>query len=432
MATIKTEITMLIGRCRRVGWDVELQDNGYHKVTFDDGSSYLVHMSYSDRNAAKRVLRHMESMGLVEKEQALDEQHEAEKAERLAAERKAAAAAGRKMAAQARATTRAAGPYAGPERIPLSWFLDEHPAPWMRWAIIDPDLARGLLKRNTDNRPLKQATVDYYVKLIAAGKWNLTHQGMAMDIRGVLQDGQQRLQACIDADLEISAPFFVGMPVENFKAIDEGRNRTIADLFGKDGVRDPNLLGTAIRLIAAYREPYPRAFLRVRTPNEYLYDAFKGDPERLVAAVKWGRANYVKAKVVGGALAAAYYLLCEANGQNNSFVKAFFSGLVSGRKGDTRLMLDADDPRLLLRESMQTRREHGNRMRGVEQLGFILLAWNLVVDRSQAGRKIRWSDGQDAIPHIVVCRDKGRTASAPPDFLRGEFFEVAAVGDKAA
>lgn len=63
-------------------------------------------------------------------------------------------------------------------------------------------------------------------------------------------------------------------------------------------------------------------------------------------------------------------------------------------------------------------------MRGVEQLGFVLLAWNLVVDRNLAGKRIRWTDGKDDIPTIVICRDKGRGASAAPDFLRGELTVV--------
>lgn len=423
MATIKTEITALIGRCRRVGWAVELAGAEY-KVTFDDHSSYLIHGTYSDRNAPKRVLRHLVSKGLLDKELAIDAKNEQDKAARLAADIKKNAALTRRLARQSAATTTAAGPYAGPEVVPLDWFLAEHPAPWMRWVIIDPPLAAAILKRNTDNRPSRQSTVDYYARLIESGDLHLTHQGMAMDTRGILQDGQQRLKACVQADKPIRVAFFVGMPPENFKAIDEGRNRTVADLFGKDSVKDPNLLGSTMRLVAAYREPYPRAFLKVKTPNEHLYDAFKGDPDNLSAAVTWGRANYSRAKVVGGALSAAAYLLREANGQDNAYVTAFLNGLVTGVKGDTRLMLDADDPRLLLRQNMQERRERGNRMRGVDQLGYLILAWNLVVDASQAGRRIRWAEGRDDIPQIVVCQDRGDRASAPPDKLRGEFAPV--------
>lgn len=421
MATIKAEAQTLIGRCRRVGWKVVLQDSGQYKITFDDRSSYLIHQSYSDRNALKNVLRHLESKGLLDKENVLEEKHEADKAARLAAEEKKNAATTLRLAKRAAATATAAGPYAGPERVPLDWYLAQHPAMWTRPVIIDPPLAREIMKRNTDNRPSKLATVEFYRKLILDDRWHLTHQGMAMDSGVVLQDGQQRLQACIDADREISTLFSVGMRPENFKAIDEGRNRTISDLFSKDGIGDPNQAGGTMRLVAAYREPFPRAFLKAKTANEYLYDAFKGDPERLCAAVKWARSNAEPAKIVRSALGAAVYLLREANGFDNAYVEAFLNGLVTGLKGDSRLMLDADDPRLLLRQNMQHRREQGNRMRGVDQFGFVLTAWNLIVDRSQAGRRIRWTEGRDSIPQIIVCQDKGARASAPPEMLRGEF-----------
>lgn len=423
MATIKTEITALIGRCRRVGWPVELQDNGHYKVKFDDGSVYLIHQSYSDRNAVHRVLRHLEKMGLSAKEEAIEEQTEADKATRLAAERATADATGRKLAKQARLSTKAAGPYGGPEQVPLDWFLAEHPAPWPRLVIINPPLAVALLERNIDNRPWRQSTVDYYASLMLSGRYHLTHQGMAIDTRGILQDGQQRLMACRDSGVEISTAFFVGMPRENFKAIDEGRNRSLADLLGKDEIKSADLAAGTMRLIAATREPMPRAFMRGKVPNEYLYDAFKGDPVNLQKAVLWGKRASVEAKVVGSALCAAAYLLYDANGWNNCFVQAFLNGLVTGAKGDSRVMLDVDDPRWLLRKEMEKRRDQGNRMRAIDQLGFVLLAWNLVVDRGEAGKKIKWAEGRDDIPQVTICRDRGRGASAAPDKLRGEFVE---------
>lgn len=425
MATIKTEINKLVARCRRVGWTAQRATGDGHgwKVYFDDHSSYLIHQTYSDDNAPKRVERFLISKGLLEKEAALDDGKAANKSVRLTAARKAADAKAEKMAAEAALTTRAAGPYAGPEVVPLDWFLMKHPAPWMRQVIIDPALAAAILKRNIDNRPILPSSVAYYRRLIEAGNWHFTHQGGAQDIRGVVQDGQHRLLACVEAGQPISMPWWVGMPVENFKAIDEGKNRSIADLLGKDEVANRVVVGAALRLVAAYREPFPRRFLKYKTPNEALYDTFKGDPDRMAEAIRWAVANKERAKIVGGALAAATYLLREANGRDNQFVQAFLTGLVTSVKGggDSRTLLDKDDPRMILRTDMQNRRERGNRLRAVDQLGYILLAWNLVVDRSQAGRRIKWNEGNDDIPQIVVCRDKGATASAVPDKLRGEF-----------
>lgn len=421
MASRLAGVHALAARCRKVGWKVTqpASANGGYRVVCGDGHIEILHGSYSDRNAIANVTKSLHAHGLSAAEEQMAAAHEERKASRLASERKAADAKAAKLAQQAALTVKAAGPYGGPEVIPLDWFLMEHPAPWMRWAVITPAIAAALMDRNIDNRPLRRKTVENYRRVIESGHWHLTHQGMAMDQRGVLQDGQHRLQACIEAEVDISASFFVGMPVENFKAIDEGRNRTAADLFGKAGEIDVNLLQATVRLVAAAREPYPRAFLKMKTTNEYMYDTFKGDPERLRVAVQWGRARQAS-KFVASALGASRYLLVEANGMDNDYLEAFFSGLISGTKGESRVLLDADDPRFQLRAQLQTRRERGQRTAAIEQLGLIIWAWNNVVTGRRA-KHVRWADFQNDVPAITVCRSAGRSASGPPELLRGEF-----------
>lgn len=411
-------IHALAARCRKVGWKVTQPPSvsGGYRVVCPDKFVVVIHGSYSDRQAIHNVTKTLNEHGLAEAEAHAQQEHEETKAARLAQGRKDAAAKAAQLERQAALISRAAGPYGGPEEIPLEWFLAEHPAPWMRWAIITPEIAAALLERNTDNRPMRRRTVENYKR---AKKWYLTHQGMAMDTRGVLQDGQHRLQACVETKRPIVVAFFVGMPVENFKAIDEGQNRTGADLFGKDGEIDVNLLSTTVRLVAASREPFPRAFLKLKTANETLYDSFKGDPERLRVAVQWGRARAQSSKIVASALASARYLLLEANGQDNDYLEAFFNGLLSGTKGESRVLLDADDPRLQLREHLQRRREQGHRTAAHEQLGLIIWAWNGVVS-GRRFRTVRWADFAGDIPAITVCRSSGRGASAPPELLHGE------------
>lgn len=419
----KTEIVAIIAQCRKVGWTAERASGGGWRVIAEGHAPYLVHGSYSDTNAVEQVRRHLNTWGLDAKLAAIEDKRAKDKSARLAAERKAADTRAQKMAAQAALTERAAGPYAGPIERPYEWYIADHPGPHIEFVYITPTLARQLLKLNVDNIPAHMPTVDYYRTVVQGKRFRMTHQGMAIDTRRVLQDGQKRLMACADSDEPIAVAFAVGMPPENFKVIDEGRNRSIADLLGKDDVADRNVVGTTVRLVAAYREPYPRAFLKRKTSNETLYDAFKGDPARLGEAVRWGRQHATQGRLVASALCAAVYLLREANGRDNVFVQAFLNGLVSGVKGgaDSRILLDKNDPRLVLREDMQQRRERGNRLRAVEQLGFILLAWNLIVDNGQQARRIKWNDAQDDIPQIIVCRDKGAHASAVPDKLRGEF-----------
>jgi hypothetical protein len=414
-------IHALAARCRKVGWKVTQPPSagGGYRVVCGDGHVAILHASYSDRNGIRAVTKELDTHGLGLAEEKMRIEREADKVKRLDAERKAADAKGAKLAREAALTKLAAGPYASAEHVPLDWFLAEHPAPWMRLVIITPDVAAALLERNSDNRPLRRRTVEHYCRIIQAGRWHLTHQGMAMDQRGILQDGQHRLHACVETGQDVSVPFFVGMPTENFKAIDEGRNRTAADTFAKAGEIDVSLLSSVVRLATASREPYPKAFLKMKTTNEQLHDSFKGDPERLRTAVHWGRARYQSAKVSVTALATARYLITDASGDDNAYVEAFFNGLITGTKGSTRVLLDADDPRLQVRNQLQMRRERKQRTSAVEQVSMIIWAWNNVVSGRRA-RHVKWTELQNDVPAISICRDRGRNASGTPELLRNE------------
>ena len=46
---------------------------------------------------------------------------------------------------------------------------------------IGPDMAARWLDGNTHNRPVKQTLVDRFVRDMQAGRWQLTHQGIAFD-----------------------------------------------------------------------------------------------------------------------------------------------------------------------------------------------------------------------------------------------------------
>lgn len=422
MASRRAEVAALAMRAKKAGWDVSQPQSasGGYRIVAKNGWTTVLH-STGEAHATDQALRNFLQHGnLAADEKAAAAEAKRVKALKAAAAERALAARAAKAAQQSALTAKAAGPYAGPEDVELAWFQAEHPGPWMRWANITPELAKQLLQMNTDNRPMNYRTVEHYQAIIDSGHWHLTHQGMAIDIRGVLQDGQHRLQACVDSGRPISAAFFVGMDPSNFKAIDEGRNRKFADLLGKDGEIDTNLLSGTVRLVTAYREPYPRAYLRSKITNETLYDSFKGDPERLATAVRWGRKNHQKAHVVGGALSAARYLILDANGVDNQYVHAFFEGLANGSK-PSRMLLDEDDPRALARKVMENRRGRGKRLNAIEQVGIVISAWNQLVVGRRGAAYLRWAETQQDIPSISICLDKGRTASAPPDFLLGEF-----------
>ena len=70
--------------------------------------------------------------------------------------------------------------------------------------LVTPEMARRWLDSNTrSNRRPSAKTVDAYAREMAAGRWLVTHQGIAFNQAGELVDGQHRLLAIIEADVNV-------------------------------------------------------------------------------------------------------------------------------------------------------------------------------------------------------------------------------------
>lgn len=113
----------------------------------------------------------------------------------------------------------------------------------LKW--ITPEYASELLKNNKNNRKVKTETVRKYASIMKAGKWSLTHQGIALYKNGEIADGQHRLLAIVSAGVAVQMLFTTGVEIEDGALIDELAPRSmsdaikigqLADWIGKDEV----------------------------------------------------------------------------------------------------------------------------------------------------------------------------------------------------
>jgi hypothetical protein len=95
---------------------------------------------------------------------------------------------------------------------------------------VGPDMAARWLDGNTHNRPIRQSVVDRFARDMMAGRWRLTHQGIAFDSDGVLIDGQHRLWAIVISAVTVRTRVFFNEPLENMKAVDIGLVRSNFDV----------------------------------------------------------------------------------------------------------------------------------------------------------------------------------------------------------
>jgi hypothetical protein len=397
----------VVDRCRKAGWEVDRCTDGY-RIKDLRGGLHTVHLSYSDVRSLTNGVKQMEAAGLKEDEAAVKNARITESRSRADIAREAAEKRGKEMAAKA-SRTRAAGPYlVEPETVELDWFTTPHPAPWMRWVYVTPQIARKLLAdHNGDNRTQNKTQVRFYRDIIKAELWKLTHQGIAIDSRGILQDGQHRMEAQVAAtdelghDVTLPYAVFVGMPPENFKVIDEGTLRNARQLFGKAGEKNSTCLQTAVRLVHYNQDGEARRNARLKLPNQVIVDTFGADADEFRHVAVLGMRDYQKVLCSNAALAAAMYLIRKVNGKGNEFVGQFYDGLATGRIPGTRMVLDDDDPRHVVREKFQSLRLKGERRTALTQLGMIVTSWNNCVTNRNP-RTLYFSD-DTTIPAPLRC-----------------------------
>ncbi|MDP8971187.1 MAG: hypothetical protein M3N52_11980 [Actinomycetota bacterium] len=427
MASKTIVINELATRAKGVGWPVTRNSAGQYRITMPPCADntcphiLLLHTSQSDRDGWKIYQQILANHGLDDLEARLAKERAADKAARLAAERKAANDRARRLASMAAVTAKAAGPYAvEPEHVDVDWFLTPHPAPWPRLVWMTPLLAKKIVDElNTDNRPINPSRVAYHANIVRSGQHRATHQGAAIDTRPVLQDGQHRLLGIHEADETVPIWVFVGMPQENYDVIDEGLVRTAAALFGKSGVKNGTQVAAIVRLTHLYRQDNPRRVANDRITNHTVLSLYEAHAEQFEESTRWAMTNARRIRgATAGPLGAAHFLIRQDNGPDNPYVEAFFRGLATERKLDPVRALDPLDPRIKVREYIENARSLGKRVSPLDALTLYIHCWNRVV-RDERKQYFRLSK-DTPIPRISLCRHSGELASAAPPLLAGE------------
>lgn len=102
--------------------------------------------------------------------------------------------------------------------------------------MVTPAMAKTWLAKNACNqRKLRAGVVERYARDIKAGQWTLTHQGIGINTRGELIDGQHRLHAIVLADTSVLMMVSTDVPCKAFSHLDLGMQRTISDVLRGEG-----------------------------------------------------------------------------------------------------------------------------------------------------------------------------------------------------
>lgn len=147
-------------------------------------------------------------------------------------------------------------------QIPLITDSTEH---------ITPEMARKMLERNRNNRPINWNRVHEFSRLMKEGKWKLHAQGIILDGSGNILTGQKRLWAIVYSGVSQYMRVSKGSPPDTADLIDRGAPQTARDLASRktDRKHSPMEASIARAMLALQGEvrPTPDKIAEVLTAN---------------------------------------------------------------------------------------------------------------------------------------------------------------------
>lgn len=378
MATRQTEGHEIAGLCRRVGWSVSKVLDGW-RVTCADGTPVVIHLTPGDRNGYKQTRRTLDEHGLSAALAELAEREEADRQRRIAEDRKANERRAEREAQKATALALAAEPY-GPARVTIDDILAEHPAPIILGRVlVTPQMAQAILERNQPTprapwpmRPIRRADLSVWTNRLRTGRFRLTHQGIALDSDGRLQDGQHRLTAIAETGIAGEMMVSAGWPPDNYTVHDTGRRRTAGQALQHHGAQYANTTASAVRLIHLY-EVWDAAMIEhshERVDNDVIADVWaKLDADILGWAVNVG--NALRREIGCGLTGPTAALYAIRSRVDDDRVQAFADGLVRGVEP-----VDGDPVYVLRRQLTRVASGVTRKLSAAEQMALVIKSWN--------------------------------------------------------
>lgn len=201
----------------------------------------------------------------------------------------------------------------------------------MQIVVVTPTIAEEWLKKNNPkNRSIGSRHVARLVADMEAGRWYLTHQGIAFDVDGQLVDGQHRLEAVRQsgATIEMAVFFYEGKAppgIDMTKARSFGDELALSGRTGKEKSKRMAAVCVAMRsgLTGSYDFP-PRSM------QSLMFDMYGPEIEPILSRVP--------ARVPCAFTAAFTYARGASPVEVDSFMAKLFSRVGFDEKDPERLL----------------------------------------------------------------------------------------------
>ena len=256
--------------------------------------------------------------------------------------------------------------------------------------MFDKERAVECLARNFDeNRNMRKIHAKRLADDMKNGRWHFTGAPIVFDAYGRLVDGQHRLNALIQAEVEL--PFIVVVNVQDraLHVMDAGAKRRNADVLTIEGYNNANNRASLVPMLKAYYDNngnLPRRWYTSRAELLEVAQRFDNVDEALRVGFRANREKQLNVSAI--AVSCIHYVCSKKDGV---VADQFFNSFIDG------VGLEKGDPVLALRRSLIYTRDGGNNGQYISAAK-IAKAWNLKA-RGRTASVIRFSAGE-AFPII--------------------------------
>jgi hypothetical protein len=270
----------------------------------------------------------------------------------------------------------------------------------LKTMTVDAAAARRLLAINTGNRRVSQRRIGQLAAQMRGGHYENTGEPIIVSDNGVLNNGQHRLLAVIEADAAVEMDIRFGIPRKAFVKTDTGAARSGADVLSIRNVSGAPQIAMALRLLIAYERGLPE-HLRDYISNDEINRAYDRWPDIEQAAAKVQVYRFPP-QIRSTPLFATTFLAMRAPraARVDEWLHVLATGLEAHR----------EHPAYVLRERLLrgVGSELGTRERQLVRFALMIKSWNMFRnDEEMPMREFRWlPTGRDPqpFPRVVGAR----------------------------
>jgi hypothetical protein len=260
--------------------------------------------------------------------------------------------------------------------------------------LVTPEIARGYLTRNKNNRRVKKAHLIRLSNDMKKGLWKEeTAEMIKISNQGNILDGQHRLLAVIESNVSIYFHFAIGLKDEVFSVLDTGSLRNASDSFYVSGVKNstsvPAMISLHYGLKNGNKDHYAQKYTKLT--NFELLEKYneRSDFWDNVAtnSVKWYQsfAKILAPQIIGG----IYSLISDVDSEKGL---KFMNELCTG--------YDISNPVInVLRNSLIKDKMNVRKMPMDLKLAMIIKCWNFYKE-NKTTKILKWDSGSEKFPQI--------------------------------